>query len=182
MQEIHSATDSKGGAPDTPGGSWSIEVGSPQYKATETINVISGIFHTLCALQEWGDTSMCYDGNELYFSRDEGSSSARSEVLNRRALEELNMPDLYNVITEQVKGLQSSLQFKLPSRHQINSPVILDFYAAGELTGVKVIKVHFAESKVLYDVEITQPYKDNPDRKWSTRLYNIDSEFVKAAA
>lgn len=59
----------------------------------------------------------------------------------------------------------------LPSQHQINDFVKLDFDAAGHIIHCKVIKIHFTESKVLYDVLLTN---------MPTRLYNIESDFVFA--
>lgn len=67
----------------------------------------------------------------------------------------------------------------LNSQHQLNDKVVLDFFKEGTVTGCQIIKVHFTESKVLYDVEITSTYKNPANGKWSTRLYNIDGCFVK---
>jgi len=61
----------------------------------------------------------------------------------------------------------------LPSRFQIGDSVELEFYGNGRIKNCKVIKVHFTESKVLYDVSVNHPAEDN-----YTRLYNIDSVFI----
>jgi len=72
----------------------------------------------------------------------------------------------------------------LPSAHQIGEKVVLSFGATGQLTDCEVIKVHFSESKVLYDVEVSGNYDSSydieatGDKKWHTRLYNVDSCFV----
>lgn len=76
----------------------------------------------------------------------------------------------------------------LPSGHQLGEPVHLVFGNEGTLTHCKVIKVHFTESKVLYDIEVSgnfDAWKDVVDQEdvkknniWSTRLYNVDSCFV----
>lgn len=57
---------------------------------------------------------------------------------------------------------------KLPSRFQIGEKVELAFYGNGEVKNCEVIKVHFTESKVLYDVQVAE----------LTRLYNVDSCYV----
>lgn len=56
----------------------------------------------------------------------------------------------------------------LPSRFQIGNLVELTFYGSGEVRNCEIIKVHFTESKVLYDVQVAE----------LTRLYNIDSCYV----
>ncbi len=83
---------------------------------------------------------------------------------------------------------QKEVDLKLPSRFQIGDKVKLDFYGSGNVENCKVIKVHFTESKVLYDVDVNGNFdtlKDVIDQEevklnnsWSTRLYNIDSVFV----
>lgn len=86
--------------------------------------------------------------------------------------------------TDYLKGVNDlfeglSQRRLLPSQFQVNDRVKLDFFKEGTVTGCKIIKIHFSESKVLYDVEISSTYKNKPDEKWSTRLYNVDSNFVK---
>lgn len=85
---------------------------------------------------------------------------------------------------------KASLAFDstLPSRFQINDSVKLNFGDSGTVTNCKIIKVHFTESKVLYDVEVKGNFNhlldtvDHEDLKinntWYTRLYNVDSCFV----
>lgn len=68
---------------------------------------------------------------------------------------------------------------KLPSRFQLGDLVTLNFGSAGKVTGADIIKVHFSESKVLYDVDILM--SDAADGRVITRLYNIDSCFVEPA-
>ena len=77
---------------------------------------------------------------------------------------------------------------KLPSAHQIGDKVKLQFGTSGMVENCEVIKVHFTESKVLYDVEVSgnfDAWKEVLDQaevkkndRWSTRLYNVDSAFV----
>lgn len=69
---------------------------------------------------------------------------------------------------------------KLPSRFQNGDKVKLCFSNAGELTNAEVIKVHFSESKVLYDVELAIAIIET-DELYHTRLYNVDSVFVEPA-
>ncbi len=83
------------------------------------------------------------------------------------------------------EGLNKSNVRKLPSRFQIGDKVSLNFNDGGTLTGCEIIKVHFTESKVLYDVELTAHYYGLEDKlseeTFSTRLYNLDSAFFNAA-
>ena len=60
----------------------------------------------------------------------------------------------------------------LPSRFIHGDEVILDFKEAGKLNNAKIIKVHFTERKVLYDVQIKTG-------NGLTRIYNIDSSFIE---
>lgn len=81
-------------------------------------------------------------------------------------------------------------KLKLPSLHQVGDQVTLSFGTSGLVNNCQVIKVHFTNSKVLYDVEVIGNFDSEVhygivDRKevkenniWSTRLYNIDSVFV----
>ena len=92
----------------------------------------------------------------------------------------------YQYITQQIiDGFPSK---RLPSRFQNGDQVTLNFYDAGKIINCEVIKVHFTESKVLYDVIVQIPtyeYKGTPQQKVATpihtRLYNIDSCFVEPA-
>lgn len=63
-------------------------------------------------------------------------------------------------------------KIKLPSQHQINDKVVLNFEEAGIVNNASVIKVHFSDRKVLYDVEIKTG-------DGATRIYNVDSCYVK---
>lgn len=62
---------------------------------------------------------------------------------------------------------------KLPSQYQIKDLVSVDFGDV-QIPNCRVFKVHFTESKVLYDLEIMLG-----ESKHVTRIYNIDSYFVK---
>lgn len=70
-----------------------------------------------------------------------------------------------------------AFNMKLPSKYQVNDHVRLDFFDAGFVKNCTIIKVHFTESKVLYDVDVTigTDVNGKPNK---TRLYNIDSCFV----
>ncbi len=66
---------------------------------------------------------------------------------------------------------------KIPSQHQINDDVIFELCPERCIMKAKVIKVHFSESKILYDLIVIATDSDGNDVE--TRLYNIDSLFVK---
>lgn len=82
----------------------------------------------------------------------------------------------------------------LPSRFKVFDEVELDFLEAGKISNCYILKVHFSESKVLYDVSVLvqtipltpeeiEKIRDGktvyPSRDYRTRIYNIDSSFVK---
>lgn len=61
----------------------------------------------------------------------------------------------------------------LTSNHKIGDKVTLDFYDAGKLNNCIISEVHFNESDVSYDIEIT--IKDD----MKTIIKSVDTEFVK---
>lgn len=69
----------------------------------------------------------------------------------------------------------------LPSKFKHGDKVILNFEKSGKIKNCTVIKVHFSESKVLYDVQVGYKYVDssNPVINGFTRIYNIDSCYVQ---
>jgi hypothetical protein len=81
---------------------------------------------------------------------------------------------------------------RLPSRFGIGDKVKAVFNDAGHVGQAEVIKVHFTESKVFYDLAVLfhyakpseegQPVEYQEDMTGSTRLYNVDSAFVHPAA
>lgn len=80
------------------------------------------------------------------------------------------VPDIEKLYEE---FLNSNPQF--PSQFKHGDNVILDFKDAGKISNGEIIKVHFSDRKVLYDVEIkTLAGLGNQ----YTRIYNIDSVFV----
>lgn len=86
---------------------------------------------------------------------------------------------------EEVEAATTCLpnQFTLPSQFQIGDEVVLDFNEAGIIYNAAVVKTHFSESKVMYDVEILTKITETKDKAYeaeATRLYNIDSVFVKS--
>lgn len=70
-------------------------------------------------------------------------------------------------------------QFKnqLPSRFQIGDRVSVRFRPSLVIDAAEVIKVHFSENKVLYDLEV-KIAPDNQEDVAYTRVYNIDSLIV----
>lgn len=76
---------------------------------------------------------------------------------------------------------------KLPSGHQIDDHVWLSFGDEGVLRNCTVSKVHFSNSKVMYDIDISgeldiayamKKGKDGERKRWHTRIHNVDSAFV----
>ena len=70
------------------------------------------------------------------------------------------------------------LDLGLPSQHQIDDGVVLDFGVSGKLVGCMVTKVHFTKPKVTYDVVVRVAFGDDRTNDLYTRLHNIDSVFV----
>jgi hypothetical protein len=69
---------------------------------------------------------------------------------------------------------------KLPSRFQIGDKVSVRLRPMLVIDTAEVIKVHFTENKVFYDLEVEFDYPTPPDdgEKGYTRIYNIDSALV----
>lgn len=90
------------------------------------------------------------------------------------------MENVAELPDNQVDYIIEGMVRKLPSRHQLDSDVSINFYDAGFIRKARVIKVHFTLSKVLYDVEIcTNISPAGEENNLYTRLYNIDSVYVK---
>ena len=70
---------------------------------------------------------------------------------------------------------------KLPCEHQIGHLVTLIF-GSYMVPNCEVIKAHFSNDKVLYDVKVTEGTPSiSRTTDWSTRLYNVEEQFVFAA-
>ena len=69
---------------------------------------------------------------------------------------------------------------KLPSAHQIGHKVNVLFDGNGRLSNCEIIKVHFSESKVMYDLEVPIEAINGKSRD-ATRIYNVDSVFISSA-
>ncbi len=72
---------------------------------------------------------------------------------------------------------------ELPSRFQLNDEVSVRFRPDFVINHAKVIKVHFTENKVQYDLEVKINIEGNPNYPsghTTSRIYNIDSEIVGA--
>jgi hypothetical protein len=65
----------------------------------------------------------------------------------------------------------------LPSRYQIGDKVKCNWFNNLVINEAEVIKVHFTESKVLYDLEVIIHFINEEDERdvTFTRLYNVDS-------
>jgi|GEM_PF-6505589 len=100
---------------------------------------------------------------------------------------DLSPEDLSDLIDRLSEGRR-----RLPSRHQIGDRVKVVLNDSGEITNAEIIKVHFTESKVFYDLVVFfhyakpadegQPVEYQEDMTGATRLYNVDSCFVHPAA
>lgn len=75
----------------------------------------------------------------------------------------------------------------LPARFNFGDQVIVYFGTAGVIRNCTVIKIHFTESKVSYDVEVKWKHLESADkvsagvdkeRELTDRLYNLDSAVV----
>lgn len=77
-------------------------------------------------------------------------------------------------------------QFSLPSYFQLNDYCDYIISHGTELENPsfllagKVIKIHFSESKVLYDLEFTTEINHEKKTRHVTRIYNVDSAFCYA--
>lgn len=78
--------------------------------------------------------------------------------------------------------------YELPSRFKPTDAVEIRLGNCGVIKNCGIIKVHFTESKVMYDVEVyghfekeNGIYYTDEENSWHTRIYNIDSAFVSAA-
>lgn len=65
----------------------------------------------------------------------------------------------------------------LPSTFQVHDKVVLQFGESALPLTAYVLAVHFTASKVRYDLDITI----GAEQSDSTRIYNVDSCFVKSA-
>jgi hypothetical protein len=83
---------------------------------------------------------------------------------------------LNTYIMEYEKGIESVREpLKLPSKFQVKEICSL-LYGAIYIPNCRILKVHFSEDKVMYDVEIM--YKVEDGKNQVSRVYNIDSAHV----
>lgn len=71
----------------------------------------------------------------------------------------------------------------LPSHYQLGDKVSVRLRPKFVIDTAEVIKVHFSDGKVLYDLDVEFEY-DDPDQGVQighTRVYNIDSAFLSEA-
>lgn len=75
----------------------------------------------------------------------------------------------------------------LPARFDFGDPVVVYFGTTAIIKNCTIIKVHFTETKVSYDVEVKWRHIESADlysagvdkeRELTSRLYNLDSEVV----
>lgn len=68
----------------------------------------------------------------------------------------------------------------LPARFQIGETVSINLFDAGFIRKAEVIKIHFAEGKVMYTVQVCVSQSPaGEEHNMYTRLHNIDSVFIK---
>lgn len=142
-----------------------------------TLHVIEGIFHGYA--QSKGPDfplSMINNGREIYFEMHEGGKSIASTSLKRSYLETLDHNILAEVILKNIKEVVFSNA--LPSAHQIKQKVQVNLLDAGMIKNCEIAKVHFSESKVMYDIYVRMTHPVTSKDIW-TRLYNLDSTFVE---
>lgn len=115
----------------------------------------------------------------------EGQTQEQAQIwIDKYINERLNNKYLAMIQAKYFSGIRRLMEEELgkvivlPSAHQIGDRVNVSFGNQGTINNCKVVKVHFTESKVLYDVELY--FSNEPERleSWSTRLYNIDSSFI----
>ena len=100
----------------------------------------------------------------------EHSTDGQNTPLFQRQVCDADLQSWKNAPTEDWK-------MKLPSRFQLGDLVSVNF---GYFTISKayVIKIHFSEGKVLYDLNVCL-LDDNGDTLTTTRIYNVDSAIVE---
>lgn len=68
-----------------------------------------------------------------------------------------------------------STEIKLPSRYQIGDKVSIKISSMFVVESAEIIKIHFSESKVTYDLLVRLDiFKDEAESSF-TRIYNVDS-------
>jgi len=69
---------------------------------------------------------------------------------------------------------------ELPSRFKIGDKVSIRLRPMFVVDTAEVIKIHFTESKVFYDLDVEFDYPTPPDdgKKGVTRIYNVDSAML----
>lgn len=105
----------------------------------------------------------------------ESAYGSKEEMKEHFLSGEVTMP--IKDVVEIFEGLNGSTVSNIPFKYKNGDHVRLDFFNAGFVKNCTIIKVHFTDSKVLYDVDVTIGTDVNgaPNK---TRLYNIDSCFV----
>lgn len=67
----------------------------------------------------------------------------------------------------------------LPSNHEINETVNLNFFHSGIITNCVIRGVMFNEGKVHYDVLIPVDMSSSDERKSYTLVRSVDSAFIE---
>lgn len=138
----------------------------------ENLRQVEGMYQMLCKVRNV-DVEMHTDGTHINFYY----NNALSKQMKRSELELLPLTELADVVTSNFDQVVTDQ--KLPSRFQNGDKVEVNFGDAGRIGNCEIIKVHFTESKVLYDVKTS--WKLEGGGKAETRFYNVDSAFVESA-
>lgn len=116
-------------------------------------------------------------------SLDKQLVSFGNSLLNRVSTDRLNSKldnlEVTHVDLENWKEFSKLDHTYYPSKYAIGDIISVDFYDSGFIREAKIIKVHFTESKVLYDVEICIKKFSAGENNMYTRLYNLDSILIK---
>jgi hypothetical protein len=102
------------------------------------------------------------------------------ELIDNNPYEDIGMRDAYQVGVED-SFIELSRERLLPSRWQLGDLVSVRFKPSLVIDTAEIIKVHFSKGKILYDLEVRIPYKENPESVedyTTTRFYNVDSAII----
>jgi len=150
------------------------------------VNILKKVEAIYDSLRESNrNIAMCYNGEWVYFEDVTKDDVARSPKMAWDELEAYDPAVLKAVVTQTFSNIILSREFILQSEFQIADKVDLFFHEAGTIKGCEIIKVHFTDKKVQYDVEVSMHVdetKEQPAHTKKGRLYNIESWFVLKAS
>jgi hypothetical protein len=123
-----------------------------------------------------------FDKNEVRqkYMWDNAIVDLKYELIDNNPYEDIGMRDAYQVGVED-SFIELSRERLLPSRWQLGDLVSVRFKPSLVIDTAEIIKVHFSKGKILYDLEVRIPYKENPESVedyTTTRFYNVDSAII----